>query len=99
MHNRLTTVCGAGRGAGDRSACTLRWQPCLGARRAVRTRVRDGLLGDCGFDANGDITNSPVTVLRVARRGSSTTTMSVEGGVVERVVRPPADLVARQGWE
>ncbi len=44
----------------------------LGARRAVRTRVRDGLLGDFEFDARGDITESPVTILRVARGGSPT---------------------------
>jgi len=58
-----------------------------------RTRVRDGLLGTFGFDRNGDITESPVTILRVRSGGASTTIRSVEGGVVERVVRPQAKLV------
>jgi DNA-binding SARP family transcriptional activator/ABC-type branched-subunit amino acid transport system substrate-binding protein len=58
------------------------------------TRVRNGLLGSFGFDRNGDITESPVTILRVRGGGSSTTIMSVEGGMVARVVRPSARLVA-----
>jgi branched-chain amino acid transport system substrate-binding protein len=58
------------------------------------TRVEGGLLGSFGFDANGDITESPVTILRVARGGTSKTIMSVEGGVVDRVVRPSPRLVA-----
>jgi branched-chain amino acid transport system substrate-binding protein len=55
-----------------------------------RTRVRGGLLGDFGFDARGDITESPVTILRVAPRDES----AADGGVVERVLRPAAELVA-----
>jgi branched-chain amino acid transport system substrate-binding protein len=58
------------------------------------TRVRDGLLGSFAFDANGDTTESPITVLRVARGGGSNTVQSVEGGVVEDVVRPSPSLVA-----
>jgi hypothetical protein len=58
------------------------------------TRVREGLLGDFEFDENGDITESPVTILRVARGGGSTRIMSFEGGVVERVARPSAELVS-----
>ena len=63
-------------------------------RELFRTRVEGGLLGSFGFDRNGDITESPVTILRVRSRGSSTTIMSVEGGTVARVVRPSAKLVA-----
>ena len=59
-----------------------------------RTRVRDGLLGDFSFDRRGDITESPVTILRVARGGSSRRIGSVEGGDVVRVSRPRASLVA-----
>jgi FAD/FMN-containing dehydrogenase len=51
------------------------------------------LLGSFGFDRNGDITESPVTILRVRGGGSSTTIQSVDGGVVVRVVRPSAKLV------
>lgn len=59
-----------------------------------RTRVRNGLLGSFGFDENGDITESPVTILRVEAGGSSKRIQSVEGGVVTRVVRPSPRLVA-----
>jgi branched-chain amino acid transport system substrate-binding protein len=59
-----------------------------------RTRVQNGLLGSFGFDRNGDTTESPITILRVAGGGGSNTVMSVEGGVVEGVVRPSPRLVA-----
>lgn len=58
-----------------------------------RTRVEDGLLGSFGFDRNGDITESPITIVRVRARGASTTIGSVDGATVERVVRPQARLV------
>lgn len=61
-----------------------------------RVRIRDGLLGDFGFDARGDITESPVTIMRLTGAGSSTRIRSVEGGVVERVSRPLASLVAER---
>jgi DNA-binding SARP family transcriptional activator/ABC-type branched-subunit amino acid transport system substrate-binding protein len=53
------------------------------------TRVRGGLLGDFAFERTGDITESPVTVLRVADGGAG----PIDGGTVERVLRPPARLV------
>jgi ABC-type branched-subunit amino acid transport system substrate-binding protein len=59
-----------------------------------RTRVRNGLLGDFSFDQRGDITESPVTNVRVARGGSSRRIASVEGGDVVRVTRPRVSLVA-----
>jgi branched-chain amino acid transport system substrate-binding protein len=62
-----------------------------------RTRVRDGLLGDFEFDANGDVSEPPVTIMRVTRGGSSNRVASIDGGVVERVSRPPARLVAARG--
>jgi hypothetical protein len=49
------------------------------------------------LDARGDIAESPVTVLRVARGGSSSRILSVEGGVVDRGVRPSGRLVAAAG--
>ncbi len=58
-----------------------------------RTRVSDGLLGSFGFDRNGDITESPVTIVRVQGKGASTTIQSVDGAVVARVVRPRSSLV------
>ena len=58
-----------------------------------RTRITGGLLGSFGFDRNGDITESPVTIVRVRGGGSSTTIGSIDGGVVDRVVRPRVSLV------
>jgi ABC-type branched-subunit amino acid transport system substrate-binding protein len=63
-------------------------------RELTRARVTGGILGSFGFDARGDITERPVTILRVVGGGESTTVQSVEGGVVARVVRPSPDLVA-----
>jgi DNA-binding SARP family transcriptional activator/ABC-type branched-subunit amino acid transport system substrate-binding protein len=58
-----------------------------------RTKIQDGLLGSFGFDANGDTTEAPVTILRVAHGGGSNAVTNVEGGTVERVLRPSARLV------
>ncbi len=58
-----------------------------------RTRVRGGLLGDFSFDANGDISESPVTIVKVGSGGSSLRIASVDGGTVARVSRPSARLV------
>ncbi len=62
-----------------------------------RVRIRNGLLGDFGFDRRGDITESPVTIMRLTGGGSSTRILSVEGGVIERVSRPRPSLVAEEG--
>ena len=57
------------------------------------TEIRDGLLGDFSFDERGDISESPVTILRVTRGGDSNDVASAEGGVVERVTRSASELV------
>jgi branched-chain amino acid transport system substrate-binding protein len=62
-------------------------------RHLLATRVRNGLLGTFAFDGNGDITESPVTILRVERQGTSATIQNVEGGTVVRVMRPGSRLV------
>jgi branched-chain amino acid transport system substrate-binding protein len=59
-----------------------------------RTRVRDGLLGSFAFDANGDISESPVTVVRVVGPAASNTIASVAGTTIARVERPSPKLVA-----
>ncbi len=51
------------------------------------------MLGSFGFDVNGDITESPVTILRVDSGRGSQAIQSVEGATVARVVRPRAGLV------
>ena len=60
------------------------------------TRVTDGLLGSFGFDRNGDISESPVTIVRIQRAGSGSTVQSVEGARFHRVERPFPELVAPQ---
>jgi ABC-type branched-subunit amino acid transport system substrate-binding protein len=60
------------------------------------TKEYPGLLGTFGFDINGDITESPVTILRVARPERSRKPGSPEGGVVDRIVRPSPSLVATE---
>jgi branched-chain amino acid transport system substrate-binding protein len=70
-----------------------------GTRRSVvdelfRTRVEDGLLGSFGFDANGDISESPMTIVQIRRGGSDNRVQSVVGAPVVRIVRPSPELVA-----
>ena len=70
-----------------------------GTRRSVvealfRTRVTDGLLGSFRFDANGDISESPMTIVQIRRGGSDNRVQSIEGAPVVRVVRPSPALVA-----
>jgi hypothetical protein len=59
-----------------------------------RTRIADGLLGNIAFDTNGDISESPMTIVQVRRGGSANAVQSVEGAPVVRVVRPSPGLVA-----
>jgi hypothetical protein len=66
--------------------------------RLRRTRIDGGLIGSFSFDANGDISESPVTILRPRTAGTAGTregTEGAEGARVERVVRPTARLVGR----
>lgn len=70
-----------------------------GTRRSVvdelfRTRVENGLLGSFEFDSNGDVSESPVTIVQVQRPGSDVAVQSVEGAPVVRVVRASPRLVA-----
>ncbi|HYI75830.1 MAG TPA: ABC transporter substrate-binding protein, partial [Gaiellaceae bacterium] len=72
-----------------------------GTRRSVleelfRTRVVDGLLGNFRFDANGDISESPMTIVQIRRGGSDNRVQSIEGALFVRVVRPSPDLVTTE---
>jgi branched-chain amino acid transport system substrate-binding protein len=58
----------------------------------LRTRLGSGLVGPLSFDANGDPTTSPITVLRAERPGGSDHATSYEGASVERVVFPKPGL-------
>lgn len=57
-------------------------------RELFSTRVQNGLLGSFSFDANGDITESPVTILKVTDGRGSNRIAGAEGGFVHSVVRP-----------
>jgi ABC-type branched-subunit amino acid transport system substrate-binding protein len=63
-------------------------------RELHATRIRDGLVGDVGFDPFGDITPARVTILRV----TGSTPAGVElppymhGAVVDRVITVPPSL-------
>ncbi|MGH3010802.1 MAG: hypothetical protein ACRDMY_02980 [Gaiellaceae bacterium] len=61
-----------------------------------RTRVSGGLLGTFEFDENGDVSESPVTILQVRPRDPSASTGGIEGGAVVRIVRPSPGLVASE---
>ena len=59
-----------------------------------KTRIRDGLLGDVSFDESGDISQAPVTILRVTgKRDRSNTIRSIEGAEIVRIERPESSLV------
>ena len=65
-------------------------------KELFRTSVRDGILGTFEIDRNGDTTANPITILRVTgpRAGSPTLLADHAGTVVDRVLTPPAELVA-----
>jgi DNA-binding SARP family transcriptional activator/ABC-type branched-subunit amino acid transport system substrate-binding protein len=62
-------------------------------RELFRTKVTGGLIGDFTFDENGDISESPITILRTERAGGSNTILSFEGATIASIERPPARLV------
>ena len=76
-------------------SCSTRWRRSDGTRASLldalfATRVRDGLLGDFALRAHAATSRrarSPCSASPTAATGP------VEGGTVERVVRPPARLV------
>ena len=62
------------------------------ANELLGARVTGGILGSFGFDANGDPTVMPITVLRAERGGGSEQVLSHEGASVERVLYPRPGL-------
>ena len=58
--------------------------------------VREGILGSFQINRNGDATTNPITILRVTggRRASPTLLDDHVGTVLERVIKPPGELVA-----
>jgi branched-chain amino acid transport system substrate-binding protein len=58
------------------------------------TRIRNGFLGSFGFDQNGDISESPITIVRVQGGGRGNLVQSLDGAPVVKVERPSPELVA-----
>jgi len=63
-------------------------------RNVFAARVRNGLLGSFHIDRNGDVSESPVTIARVDRAGTSRDVLSLEGATIVSVERPSPRLVA-----
>ena len=57
----------------------------------LRTQITDGLLGDFGFDENGDITAPAVTILRLVEEDEPGEPFPNTS--FDRVIRPPAELL------
>ena len=59
----------------------------------LRVRVRDGVLGSFGFDAQGDPTRAMVTVFRVSPGGHiDGLPFDYQGSTVSTVLTPDIDL-------
>ena len=54
-----------------------------------RSRVRRGLIGSFAFDSAGDVTHTPITIVRASRGGGSETVGSTAGARVVRVIDVP----------
>ena len=59
--------------------------------RLFATRVHDGLIGDFGFDRNGDVDPGLDTLLRVTSGRGSADIDSTAGSVVDGVAKVPPD--------
>ena len=57
-------------------------------RALLATRVRGGILGSFGFDANGDPTIAPITIVRAQRPGGVASVESIDGADVVAVINP-----------
>ncbi len=65
-------------------------------RELRATRIEGGILGNFRFDANGDMTPSPVAIFRVTGgRGGEGLVSNFRGSVGDRVIYVPVSLLAR----
>ena len=62
-------------------------------RALLATRIRDGILGGFGFDANGDPSSTPVTIVRARAPGGEAAVESIDGADVVTVIDPPRSLL------
>jgi ABC-type branched-subunit amino acid transport system substrate-binding protein len=62
-------------------------------RLLLAARVARGLTGPVRFDANGDATDAPITILEARTGGGADTIASHDGARIRSVLRPPPSLV------
>jgi ABC-type branched-subunit amino acid transport system substrate-binding protein/outer membrane protein assembly factor BamB len=62
-------------------------------RALATTRLADSPLGPLALDRRGELTANPIMVLRAVRGSSDPVDFSLEGGVTEDVITPPARLL------
>ena len=62
-------------------------------RRLLATRAARGIIGPFALDAAGDVTPTPVTIVRVRRGGGDARIESIDGARIEGVIRPPRSLL------
>jgi DNA-binding SARP family transcriptional activator/ABC-type branched-subunit amino acid transport system substrate-binding protein len=61
-------------------------------RALLATHVRAGILGSFGFDARGDPTVAPITIVRSRGPGGNSSVESIDGADVVAVINPRHDL-------
>jgi DNA-binding SARP family transcriptional activator/ABC-type branched-subunit amino acid transport system substrate-binding protein len=57
------------------------------------TSIRDGLVGGVAFDAAGDMTQAPITILRAERSNGPPAAGGFEDAIVQATIRPRTSLV------
>jgi branched-chain amino acid transport system substrate-binding protein len=67
------------------------------ARELLRSRVRNGLLGNFAVDAVGDAVPARTTVVQIERRSASNAIQSYDGARVVAVIAPPRRLLGPSG--
>jgi ABC-type branched-subunit amino acid transport system substrate-binding protein len=62
------------------------------ARALLASCVHDGILGSFCFDANGDPTNSSITILQAQRPSANNLVGATDGAALVSVIAPPRKL-------
>jgi DNA-binding SARP family transcriptional activator/ABC-type branched-subunit amino acid transport system substrate-binding protein/streptogramin lyase len=63
------------------------------ARQLIATQLKDSIIGPLRFDRNGDLTASPVTIMRVRRRDGVSGVQFFEGAAIDRVLVAPRHAI------
>jgi YVTN family beta-propeller protein len=62
-------------------------------RALATTRLADSPLGPLALDRRGELTSNPIKVLRAGHGSRDPVDFSLEGGVTEEIITPPAQLL------